>query len=106
MGDVTIVYALIVVALVLFIWQKIPAVLVAVIVPLVLFFTGILTANQAMGGFGDPTVIFIAALFVVGAGLARRLQRACPDARRTLSHRGRHTPTARARHVAVCRSAP
>jgi di/tricarboxylate transporter len=69
MSDVTIVYTLIVVALVLFIWQKIPAVLVAVIVPLVLFFTGILTANQAMEGFGDPTVVFIAALFVVGGGL-------------------------------------
>ena len=69
MSDVAIVYTLIVVALVLFIWQKIPAVLVAVIVPLVLFFTGILNANQAMGGFGDPTVVFIAALFVIGAGL-------------------------------------
>ena len=69
MSDVTVVFALIVVALVLFIWQKIPAVLVAIIVPLVLFFTGILNANQAMGGFGDPTVVFIAALFVVGAGL-------------------------------------
>ena len=69
MSDVTIVFTLIVVALVLFIWQKIPAVLVAIFVPLVLFFTGILNANQAMGGFGDPTVVFIAALFVVGAGL-------------------------------------
>jgi di/tricarboxylate transporter len=50
MSDVTIVFALIVVAL-------------------VLFFTGILNVNQAMSGFGDPTVVFIAALFVVGAGL-------------------------------------
>jgi di/tricarboxylate transporter len=54
---------------VLFIWQKIPAVLVAVLVPLVLFFTGLLNAGQAMGGFGDPTVVFIAALFVIGTGL-------------------------------------
>ena len=37
--------------------------------PLALFFTGILNAGQAMAGFGDPTVVFIAALFVVGVGL-------------------------------------
>jgi Na+/H+ antiporter NhaD/arsenite permease-like protein len=30
---------------------------------------GILTLNQALAGFGDPAVIFIAALFVVSAGL-------------------------------------
>src|SRR5262245_55077847 len=69
MSDVTIIYTLMAVALGLFIWQKIPAVLVAVLVPLVLFFTGILNAGQAMSGFGDPTVVFIAALFVVGTGL-------------------------------------
>jgi hypothetical protein len=40
MSDVTIVFMVIVLALVLFIWQKIPAVLVVIIVPLVLFFTG------------------------------------------------------------------
>jgi di/tricarboxylate transporter len=42
---------------------------VAIGMSLVLFFTGILPANQALSGFGDPTVILIAGLFVVAAGL-------------------------------------
>ena len=36
---------------------------------LALFFTGILTAAQAWGDFGDLAVIFISSLFVVAAGL-------------------------------------
>src|SRR5262249_58174188 len=31
--------------------------------------TGVLNLGQAFAGFGDPTVIFIASLFVVSAGL-------------------------------------
>ena len=68
MRDVAITFALIIAALALFIWGRIPAVIVAIGVSLVLFFTGILSANQALSGFGDLTVILIASLFVVAAG--------------------------------------
>src|SRR5690606_22770415 len=43
------------------------AVLMIVLLPL----TGILTVPETLAGFADPNVVLIAALFVVGAGLAR-----------------------------------
>jgi len=67
--DIAIVFGVILVALGLFIWQKIPAVIVAVLVSLVLFFSGILSAGEVLSGLGDPVVILIAGLFVVGTGL-------------------------------------
>ena len=69
MSGVTIVFTVIMAALALFIWNKIPAVIVAVCVSLALFFSGILTGPEVLAGLGDPTVILIAGLFVVGAGL-------------------------------------
>ena len=69
MSDVTIVFTLIAVALALFIWNKIPAVIVGIGVSLALFFTGILSANEALAGFGDPTVVLVAGLFVISTGL-------------------------------------
>ncbi|MGL6183466.1 MAG: SLC13 family permease, partial [Aestuariivirga sp.] len=52
-----------------FIWGRLPVMLVALMVPLTLFMTGILTLDQSFAGFGDTVVIFIASLFVVAAGL-------------------------------------
>jgi len=69
MSGATITFILIFVSLGLFIWGRIPAVMVAIGVSLALFFTGILPANQALGGFGDLTVVLIASLFVIAAGL-------------------------------------
>jgi di/tricarboxylate transporter len=69
MSQVTIVFAIILVVMALFVWNRVPAVIVSVGVSLALFFTGILPVNQALSGFGDMTVIFIAGLFVVAAGL-------------------------------------
>jgi di/tricarboxylate transporter len=60
---------IIAVAIVLFIWNKIPVVVVAMLTALGLWATGVLTLPQALGGFGDPAVIFIASLFVVSSGL-------------------------------------
>jgi di/tricarboxylate transporter len=59
------------VTIVLFIWGKIRSDLVAGISLLALFVGGILTTSEAFSGFGDSTVIMIAALFVVGEGLSR-----------------------------------
>ena len=69
MSDVTIVFAVTVIAVLLFVWNKIPPVVIGVGVSLVLFFAGILSANEALAGFGDPTIVLIAGLFVVAAGL-------------------------------------
>ena len=69
MSDAAIVFAIMAAALGLFIWNRIPAVIVALCVMLALFFTGAITAQQGLAGLGDPTVILIAGLFVVAAGL-------------------------------------
>ncbi|MBP1870339.1 di/tricarboxylate transporter [Ensifer adhaerens] len=60
---------IIAVAVVLFVWNKLPVVFVAMLTALALWATGVLTLGQALGGFGDPAVIFIASLFVVSSGL-------------------------------------
>ena len=69
MSDIGVIGLIIAVVIVLFVTNKVPVVIVAMLTPLALWATGILTLNQAMAGFGDPAVIFIAALFVVSAGL-------------------------------------
>lgn len=69
MSDAGIVFTVIVGALALFIWNRVPAVAISIGVSLVLFFSGILTGQQVVAGLGDPTVILIAALFVVATGL-------------------------------------
>ena len=61
--------AIIVVAVVLFVWNRLPVVFVAMLTALALWATGVLSLGQALAGFGDPAVIFIASLFVVSAGL-------------------------------------
>lgn len=60
---------IIAVAIVLFIWNRIPVVIVAMLTALSLWATGVLTLPQALSGLGDPAVIFIASLFVVSSGL-------------------------------------
>ncbi|WP_457092378.1 SLC13 family permease [Microvirga sp. P5_D2] len=66
LANIAIIIAL---AVVLFIWNRLPVVIVAMATALALWATQILTLGQALGGFGDPAVIFIACLFVVSAGL-------------------------------------
>ena len=60
---------IIAVAIVLFVWNKIPVVLVAMGTALSLWATGVLTIGQSLSGLGDPAVIFIASLFIVSSGL-------------------------------------
>jgi di/tricarboxylate transporter len=61
--------AIVAAAVVLFVWNRLPVVMVAMMVPLALWATGVLTLGQSLGGFGDPAVIFIGSLFVVSSGL-------------------------------------
>ena len=69
MSDATIVYLVLLAVVALFIWNKVPVEVVAVGSALTLAATGVLTLDQALAGFGDTTVLFIAALFVVSEGI-------------------------------------
>ncbi|MBB4016383.1 di/tricarboxylate transporter [Chelatococcus caeni] len=61
--------AIVALAVVLFVSNKVPVVIVSMMTALALWATGVLTLPQALGGMGDPAVIFIASLFVVSSGL-------------------------------------
>ena len=60
MSPVAIVLTILVLAVVAFMSGRVPMGIVALGVALALWATGVLTLNQALAGFGDPTVIFIA----------------------------------------------
>ncbi|KQY22222.1 citrate transporter [Cellulomonas sp. Root485] len=53
----------------LFIWNRLSVGVVAILTALALFATGLVTATEAVAGFGDPVVVFIASLFVLSEGL-------------------------------------
>ena len=53
----------------LFVWNRLPVGVVALLPALALWATGLLTPEQAVAGFGDPVVVFIATLFVVSEGI-------------------------------------
>jgi di/tricarboxylate transporter len=69
MSDVTITFLVLAAVVVVFVWGRVPAAVAAIGVALALWATGVLGLEQALAGFGDPTVIFIASLFVVSEGL-------------------------------------
>ncbi len=60
---------ILVLAVVAFMSNRVPVGVVALGVALLLWASGVLTLTQALAGFGDPTVLFIAALFVVSEAL-------------------------------------
>ncbi len=69
MSDSTITFLVLGATVAVFAWDRLPIGVVAFGVALSLWATGVLDLDQALGGFGDPTVIFIASLFVVSEGL-------------------------------------
>jgi di/tricarboxylate transporter len=69
MSDSTITFLVLAAVVIVFAWDRVPVALVAVGTALALWATGVLDLNQALSGFGDPVVIFIASLFVVSEGL-------------------------------------
>ena len=69
MSDSTICFVILAVTVVVFVWDYLPVAIVAMGVALSLWATGVLDLNQALAGFGDPAVLFIAALFVVSEAL-------------------------------------
>jgi di/tricarboxylate transporter len=68
-SDATITFLVLGGAVVLFVSNRVQVGVVALGAALALYVTGVLTVDEALGGFGDPTVIFIASLFVVSEAL-------------------------------------
>lgn len=69
MDDAAITFVVLGVAVALFVWNRLPVAVVALGCPLALHGAGVIAVDQAFAGFGDPTVAFIAALFVVSEAL-------------------------------------
>jgi di/tricarboxylate transporter len=69
MSHATISFIVLGAAVALFVLNRLPPEVVALGAALALYATGVLTAGQMLGGFGDPAVAFIASLFVVSEGL-------------------------------------
>ncbi|QPF93026.1 SLC13 family permease [Bradyrhizobium commune] len=66
---ILITFAIIAMMVLLFVSNLVPVAVVALSATLVLYATGILELDEALAGFGDTTVLFIASLFVVSASL-------------------------------------
>ena len=69
MSNETITFLILGAVVVAFVWDKLPVAVVAIAVALSLWATGVLTLEQALAGFGDPAVLFVASLFVVAEAL-------------------------------------
>ncbi len=70
-GETLFVFLILFVTVILFVSDRLRLDLVAILVILALMLSGLLSSNEALAGFGDPVVILIAGLFVVGEGLFR-----------------------------------
>jgi di/tricarboxylate transporter len=73
-SDATVTFLVLGVAVLLFVSNRVPVGVVAMGAALALYAAGVLSIDEALAGFGDQTVIFIASVFVG----ARRLTRAAP----------------------------
>jgi di/tricarboxylate transporter len=69
--DLALVLVTLTAAIVMFVINRPRMDAVALLVMVVMPFTGIITMNEALAGFADPSIILIAALFVIGEGLVR-----------------------------------
>lgn len=63
-------FAILALAVLGFATNRIPLVIVAMFVPVSLWATGVLPLGEALAGFSDPIVLFIATLFVLSEALA------------------------------------
>jgi di/tricarboxylate transporter len=67
--DATVTLLILAAAVALFVWNRLPVAAVALGAALALAATGVVSLGEALSGFGDPTVLFIASLFVIGEAL-------------------------------------
>ena len=71
MTDLWIVFAIIASVIALFVWDRLPVIVVCIGCALSLWATGVLTLNQSLAGFGDPATVFVTSLFVASAALEK-----------------------------------
>jgi di/tricarboxylate transporter len=69
MDDATTALVVLGVVVGLFVWNRLSVGVVAILAALALWATGLVTTDEAVAGFGDPVVIFIATLFVVSEAI-------------------------------------
>src|SRR5699024_4767210 len=69
MEPITITLCLLVFAIAMFVWEKVPLAVTSMIVCVALVITGVLNVKQAFGGFIDNNVILFVAMFIVGGAL-------------------------------------
>ncbi|EXI81588.1 MAG: Na(+)/dicarboxylate symporter [Candidatus Accumulibacter appositus] len=70
-GDILLVFGLLLATILLFVSDRLRMDIVAVLAVLALMLSGLLAPSEALAGFGDPLVVLIAGLFVIGEGLFR-----------------------------------
>ena len=70
-GDILLVFGLLLVTILLFVSDRLRMDIVAILAVLALMLSGLLAPKEALAGFGDPLVVLIAGLFVIGEGLFR-----------------------------------
>lgn len=70
-GETVFVFSLLAVSAALFASNRIRLDIVAMLVVIALMLSGVLTVGESLGGFGDPVVLLVAGLLVVGAMLER-----------------------------------
>lgn len=69
--DMSIVLALVVAAVALFVTEKLRVDLVAVLLMTALMLTGVIAPEEAVAGFANPATVTVAAMFVISAALSR-----------------------------------
>ena len=67
----TITLIILTITILLFVWGKYSADAIALVSMLSLFLFGILNLQETLSGFSNPTIIMIAALFIIGEGLSQ-----------------------------------
>jgi len=67
--DATATLLILAAAVALFVWNRLPVAAVALGAALALAAAGVVSLGEALSGFGDPTVLFIASLFVISEAL-------------------------------------
>lgn len=69
--DILVVLLVLAAAVAMFVSERLPVDLVAVLVLLALALTGLVTPTQAVSGFSSPAVVTICGIFILSAGLQR-----------------------------------
>ncbi|MFK9945922.1 SLC13 family permease [Klebsiella pneumoniae] len=69
MEPITITLCLLVFAIIMFVWEKVPLAVTSMVVCVALVLTGVMDLKQAFAGFIDSNVILFVAMFIVGGAL-------------------------------------